>query len=302
MHSAELAIDTTIAETKPKLRLGRTIRRHIMGFAGLFILLSLVVVAFVGPYVVPYSPESQKYDNLASPSLEHPFGTDRLGRDVMTRAIYGTRVSLQVGIAAVIIGVIGGSLLGVISAYFGGSVDYLLQRLVEVVMSFPPLVLLILIAAAIQAQVGASIWTVAVILGVLAIPLMSRVVRSIVLSEKEQPYIEAARSLGATNWRLLFLHVFPSVFPLAGILAALSLGGMILAEAGLSFLGLGVPPPTPSLGADMGGSARDYFTAAPWLAIFPGLILSFIILGATMISEAVRDVVDPFARQGGVGK
>jgi len=162
-------------------------------------------------------------------------------------------------------------------------------------MSFPALILLIILSAAL----GPSIRNVILILGIAAIPIMSRLVRSIVLSEKQQPYIEAARSLGASNRRILFMHVLPSTLPLVGILASLSLGFMILAEAALSFLGLGVPVPNPSWGADMSGNARDYFQQAPWLAIFPGLAISLTILGANLVGEAVRDIIDPFAQSWG---
>ena len=263
-----------------------------MGVMGIAILAFLGLVAAVGPYVVPNDPYSQDAPSLERPSLEHPFGTDKLGRDVLARVVYGSRISLGIGFAAVAIGVIGGSLVGVASAYFGGAVDYIFQRLVETVLAFPLLVLLLIIVAA----VGQSIQNVILIMGIVFVPIMARVVRSIVFSEKELPYVEAARAAGATNTRILFVHLFPSVIPLAGILASLTLGGMIVAEASLSFLGLGVPPPNPSWGADLSGNARDYFQYAPWLAIFPGLALSLTILGANLLAEAVRDVVDPFAR------
>jgi peptide/nickel transport system permease protein len=269
-----------------------------MGLTGAAILVFLVLVAAVGPYLTPHDPYSQDADALERPSLEHPFGTDKLGRDVLARVVYGSRISLGIGFAAVSIGVLGGTLLGVASAYFGGAIDYLSQRIVEVILAFPLLVLLLVIAAA----VGPSIKNVIFIMGIVMIPTMSRVVRSIVYPEKEQPYIEAARSLGATNARILFIHVLPSVIPLAAILASLTLGGMILAEASLSFLGMGVPPPNPSWGADMSGNARDYFQHAPWLAIFPGLALSLTILGANLLAESVRDIVDPFAKQAGPGR
>jgi peptide/nickel transport system permease protein len=207
--------------------------------------------------------------------------------------VYGARISLGIGFAAVAIGVLGGALLGVVSGYFSGSLDYLMQRMIEVVMAFPLLVLLLIMVAA----VGASVQNVTLIIGIVMVPIMSRIVRAIVLAEKELPYIDAARSLGATDLRIVFLHLLPSVFPLLGILASIALGGAIMAEAALSFLGLGVPPPNPAWGSDMSGNARDYFQAAPWLAIFPGLALSLTILGANLLAEAVRDVVDPF-RQG----
>jgi peptide/nickel transport system permease protein len=298
VREAELTLEGA-PETRPHRVGWRTLaRRHMMGVAGAAILVFLAAVAVAGPYLVPYNPYSQNSASFLRPSLEHPFGTDKLGRDVLARVVYGSRTSLGIGFAAVSIGVLGGTLLGVASAYFGGAIDYVSQRIVEVILAFPLLVLLLVIAAA----VGPSIKNVIFIMGIVMIPIMSRVVRSIVYSEKEQPYIEAARSLGASNARILFIHLLPSVIPLAAILASLTLGGMILAEASLSFLGMGVPPPNPSWGADMSGNARDYFQHAPWLAIFPGVALSLTILGANLLAESVRDIVDPFAKQWGPGR
>jgi len=294
MRSEAMALETA-AEIRPHIALMTRVRRRLMGVMGAAILGFLILTAVIGPFVVPYDPQSIEFSAFQKPSLEHPFGTDKLGRDVFARVIYGARISLGIGIAATAIASIGGTLVGVVSAYFGGWVDYVIQRGVEVVMSFPALILLIILAAAL----GASIRNVILILGVGAIPIMSRLVRSIVLSEKEQPYIEAARSLGASNTRILVMHVLPSTLPLAGILASLSLGMMVLAEAALSFLGLGVPVPNPSWGADMSGNARDYFQQAPWLAIFPGLAISLTILGANLVGEAVRDIIDPFAQSWG---
>jgi len=268
------------------------LRRHLMGVVGVAILAILVLVALAAPAIAPSGPLFQDAAALERPSLSHPFGTDLLGRDVFSRVVYGARISLGIGFAAVSIGVVIGSLIGVVSGYFGGWVDYLLQRLVEVILAFPLLILLLVIAAA----VGASVQNVIIVIGVVMAPYMSRIVRSVVLAEKEQAYIEAARSLGASDLRILLRHLLPSVVPLAGILASIALGGVIMAEAGLSFLGLGVPPPNPSWGADLSGNARDYFQHAPWLAIFPGLALSLTILGANLLAEAVRDVVDPFGR------
>jgi peptide/nickel transport system permease protein len=268
------------------------LRRHLMGVTGVAILVFLGLAALAAPLITPSTPLAQDAPALERPSLSHPFGTDLLGRDVFTRVVHGARISLGIGFAAVIIGVVGGSLIGVVSGYFGGSVDYIMQRLVEVILAFPLLSLLLVIVAA----VGASVQNVILVIGIVMAPFMSRIVRAIVLAEKELPYIEAARSLGASDTRILFRHLLPSVFPLAGILASIALGGVIMAEAGLSFLGLGVPPPNPSWGTDLSGNARDYFQQAPWLAIFPGLALSLTILGANLLAEAVRDVVDPFGQ------
>jgi peptide/nickel transport system permease protein len=285
-----------VLETLPERRRWRphlVLRRHLIGVVGAGILLFLGLVALAAPVIAPYDPLSQDADALQRPSLSHPFGTDRLGRDVFSRVVYGARISLGIGFTAVSIGVLGGAIIGVVSAYFSGSLDYLVQRLIEVIMAFPLLILLLVIAAAF----GSSVRNVTLIVGVAMVPIMARIVRAIVLAEKELPYIDAARSLGATDRRIVFIHLLPSVFPLLGILASIALGGAIMAEAALSFLGLGVPPPNPAWGSDMSGNARDYFQAAPWLAIFPGLALSLTILGANLLAEAVRDVVDPF-RQG----
>jgi peptide/nickel transport system permease protein len=284
-----------ILETLPERRRWRPrliVRRHLIGVVGVTILVFLGLVALAAPIIAPSDPTSQDAPALERPSFSHLFGTDRLGRDVFSRVVYGARISLGIGFAAVAIGVLGGALVGVVSGYFSGSVDYLVQRLIEVIMAFPLLVLLLIIVAA----VGTSVRNVILIVGVGMIPWMSLIVRAIVLAEKELPYIDATRSLGASDARIVFLHLLPSVFPLLGILASIALGGAIMAEAALSFLGLGVPPPNPAWGSDLSGSARDYFQQAPWLAIFPGLALSVTILGANLLAEAVRDVVDPFGR------
>ena len=291
MAEAGLLLDTLPERRRWRPRL--VLRRHLVGVIGVALLVLLGLVAIAAPVIAPYDPLSQDAPALERPSLSHPFGTDRLGRDVFSRVVYGARISLGIGFAAVSIGVLGGALLGVVSGYFSGWLDYLMQRLIEVIMAFPLLVLLLIMVAA----AGASVRNVILIIGVVMVPIMSRIVRAIVLAEKELPYIDAARSLGATDLRIVFLHLLPSVFPLLGILASIALGGAIMAEAALSFLGLGVPPPNPAWGSDMSGNARDYFQAAPWLAIFPGLALSLTILGANLLAEAVRDVVDPF-RQG----
>jgi peptide/nickel transport system permease protein len=288
MAEAHLALDVLPARRRRPARI--ILRRHLMGATGVALLVLLGLVALAAPLIAPSDPLAQDAPALERPSPSHPFGTDLLGRDVFSRVVHGARISLGIGFAAVAIGVVGGCLIGVVSGYFGGWVDYLMQRLVEVILAFPLLVLLLVIVG----SVGVSIRNVILIIGVVMAPFMSRIVRSIVLGEKELPYIEAERSLGASHMRILFRHLLPAVFPLAAILASIALGGVIMTEAGLSFLGLGVPPPNPSWGADLSGSARDYFQHAPWLAIFPGLALSLTILAANLLAEAVRDVVDPF--------
>lgn len=290
MAEAQLTLDALPERRRWRLRV--IFRRHLMGVTGVALLLVLGVVAIAAPLIAPSGPLDQTAPALESPTLSHPFGTDLLGRDVFSRVIYGARISLGIGFTAVMIGVLAGCLLGVVSGYFGGSVDYVMQRMVEVVLAFPLLILLLVIVAA----VGASVQNVILVIGLVMAPFMSRIVRAIILAEKELPYIEAARAIGASDRRILFRHLLPSVIPLAMILASIALGGAIMAEAGLSFLGLGVPPPNPSWGADLSGNARTYFQQAWWLAVFPGLALSLTILGANLLAEAVRDVVDPFGQ------
>jgi peptide/nickel transport system permease protein len=295
MRSAAMTLDAGV-EIKPRhIGITTRLRRRIMGVTGVAILLFLGLTAIFGPFLVPYDPQSIEFAQFLRPSLTHPFGTDLLGRDVFARVIYGARISLGIGLTATLMASIGGTLVGVLSAYFGGWLDYLVQRMVEVVMCLPALILLIVLASVL----GPSIRNVILILGIGAIPIMSRVVRSIVISEKEQPYIEAARSLGASNARILFIHVLPSALPLAGILASLSLGAFILAEAALSFLGLGVPPPTPTWGGDLGGDSRSFFRTAPWMAIFPGAAISLTVLSFNMLGDAIRDIFDPRLRGAG---
>lgn len=289
---AEAQLTMEVLPERRRWRPRVILRRHLMGVTGVALLLILGVVAIAAPLIAPTGPLDQSAPALESPTLSHPFGTDLLGRDVFSRVIYGARISLGIGFAAVAIGVVAGCLLGVVSGYFGGSVDYVMQRMVEVVLAFPLLILLLVIVAA----VGASVQNVILVIGLVMAPFMSRIVRAIILAEKELPYIEAAKAIGASDGRILFHHLLPSVIPLALILASIALGGAIMAEAGLSFLGLGVPPPNPSWGADLSGNARTYFQQAWWLAVFPGLALSLTILGANLLAEAVRDVVDPFGQ------
>lgn len=304
MAESELAIGmkgTAAAEPRHQgVSLWRRVRRRGIAVVGVILLVSVGLTAAVGPYFLPYGPVAQPQESASfeGPSPDHPFGTDKLGRDVLARVVHGARVSLGIGFAAVVIGVAAGTLLGVVSAYYGGSIDYLLQRLVEVTLAFPAIVALIVMAAA----VGSSTRNIILILAVYSTPGLARIVRSIVVAEREQPYIEAARSLGASNSRILFRHLVPSTFPLAGILASLLLGTMILAEASLSFLGLGVQEPNASWGADM-NRAREYLSSGFWwLAVFPGVALSLTILSANLIADAVRDIVDPFSKQWAAGR
>jgi peptide/nickel transport system permease protein len=285
----EAVEESPVAQRRPLLR---RLGRHKMGLAGLAILACLVLVALAAPAIAPYHPNEQTDQQLAPPTLSHPFGTDHLGRDVFSRVVFGARISLGVAFTSVAIGVSGAVFLGLVCGYMGGWVDYALQRIAEVFMAFPLFILLIIVAAAL----GPSIRNVILILGIAIVPPLSRLFRAVVLGQRDQQYVEAARCIGASEVRVMVRHVLPGLLPLALVMASMLVGFMVLAEAALSFLGLGVPPPNPAWGADLSGSARQYFREAPWIAIFPGLGLTLTVTASTMLGEAVRDVADPRLR------
>jgi peptide/nickel transport system permease protein len=259
-------------------------------------------------------------DKLSGPSLTHPFGTDRLGRDVLSRTIFGARISLLIGLVAILFGVTVGSFFGVLSGYFGRIVDSIIQRSVDVLLAFPALVLLLAIVAVIGDEdsrvrqfltdytpipqgtfLGVpnflDVFVISLAIGLAVIASVARVVRGAVLSIKENVYIEAARALGASDARIMWRHIFPNVVALVVILGSITLPIAILAEAALSFLGLGVSDPTPSWGLDMTGQNREGALSGYWWPVFfPGLALSLVVLGFNMVGDAFRDITDPRLR------
>jgi ABC-type dipeptide/oligopeptide/nickel transport system permease subunit len=271
----------------------RFIRRKPLGAFGGSVMLILVLTAIFAPVLAPRGPYVQDRSTvLASPGPGHWFGGDNVGRDVYSRVVYGARISVTVGIVAVGIGMIGGTLIGLVSAYWGRWVDMLTQRCMDAVMAFPSLVL----ALAVVALLGPSIRNVMLAIGFVFIPAESRVVRGAVLTLKQNQYVEAARACGATDWRVIGRHILPNVVPVLIVLASIRLGGAILTEASLSFLGLGTPPPTPSWGQMLSQQGRLYFETAPWMALFPGIAISLSVLGINLFGDALRDVLDPRLR------
>ena len=268
---------------------------------------------------------STRIDKLAEPSAKYLFGTDRLGRDVLSRTIFGARISLMIGFVAIAMGVTIGTFFGVLSGYFGGFIDMLIQRFVDMLLAFPAVVLLLALIAVIGDEDSAvrqfladntpipqgsflgipvflDIFVVALVIGIAVAVGTARIVRGAVLSLKENVYIDAARAMGASNARIMLKHIFPNVAALVVVLASVFLPIAILAEAAISFLGVGVPDPTPSWGADLTGPNReDALDGFWWPVFFPGLALSFIVLGFNLLGDAFRDISDPRLRGGGGG-
>jgi peptide/nickel transport system permease protein len=252
------------------------------------------LIAIFAPQLAPYSPlETDYLATQAPPSPVHLLGTDHLGRDVLSRIIFGTRVTLAVSLASVGLGVLLGMIWGIASGYSGQRFDMISQRLVEVLMSFPTLILAMLL----MVSLGAGLTTVVIAIGISQVPLATRITRSVVLATKETSYVEAARCIGASPGRIMTQHIaLQCVAPLL-VIATVNLGAAIFAEASLSFLGVGVPPPTPSWGNMLGGVLAQSFDPPWWLVVFPGLAIAATIMAANLFGDGLRDVMDPRTRQ-----
>ena len=269
-----------------------------LGAVGGFIVLALVVTALLAPVLSPYDPRQiiREADHRVpvhvAPGLSYPMGTDHVGRDILSRIVYGARISLYVGLGAVLIGVTGWFAVGMASAYAGRGVDLVVQRLVDAMQAVPGLIIVL----AIMAVLGSSLNNVviAIVIGMLA-PVV-RTVRSQVLSVKEMEYVAAARAIGAPAWRIIARHILPNCLAIYLILATYYLGFAIILEASLSFLGVGVPPDVPSWGGMLTAAAQGHITKAPWAGIFPGLAIFIVVLGFNLLGDALRDVLEPRLR------
>ena len=274
------------------------VRRKPLGAVSALILCGLVVVAILAPVLAPYDPYKFNLNErglpirLQPPNAKFLCGTDPLGRDVLSRIVYGSRVSLIVGFASVAIGTLLGTLLGLVSGYWEGGVDHVLQRAVDTIMALLGIVL----ALAVVSVLGQSLTNIILVIGLVIAPGAARVVRGTVLSIKQNTFIDAAYAAGATPWRIVLRHILPNAFAPILIIASVWLGNAIVIEAALSFLGLGTPPPTPTWGGMLSGEGRRNLETAPYLAIFPGLAISIVVLAFNMLGDALRDLLDPRLR------
>ena len=276
----------------------RTFRNHLvffitkkpLGAFGAAVAILLVVTAVFAPAIAMHDPYETVVANIyAAPLTENFFGADRLGRDVYSRLIYGARISLYVGILSSFIGCTIGMAVGVASVRFGGVTDLIVQRFIDAMIAFPTLIL----AIAIMAALGGSLNNVVIALSIVYIPSTARIMRAQFLAINEMDYILAGRAVGAGDWRIMWKHMIPNAFALYLVIVTFHLGGAIIAEASLSFLGVGVPIDVPSWGGMLSGAASQYVALAPWLAVFPGVAIALVVFSWNVLGDALRDVLDP---------
>lgn len=270
--------------------IGRFARRKPLGALGAVIIVLLCVVALLARFIAPYDPIKTDYVHLLQPpQFDHWMGTDSFGRDILSRVIYGAQTAMLIGFSTSLIGSLVGLFLGVISAYFGGNVDLLLQRVMDVLLSFP----IIILALTVVAVLGTGSFNLVVAISIPMIPRVARVVRASALAVRSTLYVEAAVALGARHGRIILQHMLPNVLAPFLIMLTSLLGQAILLEASLSFIGLGVAEPTPAWGLMLRGAAIDFAERAPWMAIFPGLAISVAVFSFNIFGDSLRDELDP---------
>jgi len=275
----------------------RLIKEKPLGTVGAILTLIMLFVGIFANFLAPYGlNEIHPIDFLSAPSQKYLLGTDNLGRDMLSRVIFGARISVIVGLAASTLSTVVSVVIGILTGYLGGKFDLFTQRFVDAFMCFPGLVFLI----AISSIVGPGLWQVVICLGLLYGIGGSRIVRGAVIGIKENVYVEAAKAIGCPQRKILTMHILPNIMAPIIILFTTRVPAMILSESGLSFLGLGIPPPAPSWGGMLSGAGRAYMFKAPWMAIWPGLALCIVVYGVNMFGDAIRDILDPRLR-GGLG-
>jgi peptide/nickel transport system permease protein len=283
--------DDDSAETPTARAMRRLLRRKGAVF-GIFVIAFLVALALFAPLISPYDPSLQTWTAVRqAPSALHWFGTDDVGRDVLTRVIYGARASLLAGIISVAIAVLIGVPVGLISGYVGGFVDALFGRITDAMLACPFLIL----AIALAAFLGPSLGNAMIAIGITTTPIFVRLTRAQVMAVKVEDYVEAARAVGNPHWRIALVHILPNILPALLVQATLSLAAAIIAEAALSFLGLGQQPPAPSWGS-MLNAAQRFLVSAPWMAVWPGLAIFLAVLSFNLVGDGLRDALDPRSR------
>lgn len=276
-------------------RMLQLVRRQPLGAVGALVVLLLVVTAVLAPQLAPHGAKDAQFAAYQPPGSEFPMGTDQLGRDQLSRVIWGARLSLYVGLVSVAIGVTIGGVWGVVTGYLGGRIDSVSQRIIDVLMALPPIIL----ALSLMAALGQSVNNVIISLTVLLVPTAARTLRSQTLSVKESAFVEAARASGCREWRVIFLHVAPNTLATYIVLFTVNIAYAIVVEASLSFLGLGAPPDEPSWGSMLTAGTQS-LEAAPWMIFFPGIAISLTVFGLNLFGDAIRDLTDPRLR-GGLG-
>ena len=289
MTDTTQTMDASVGKSSRWGRELKKIRSNKMLMIGGVIVLIFIIMVIVGPEATGYDHSKMSIrERFQGPSPAHWMGTDNFGRDTFARIIHGARVSFLVGVLSVSIGLVAGMLIGAIAGFTGGFLDNLLMRITDALLAFPPL----LLAVGLVAAIGPSIETVSVIIGIIYIPRFARIMRGAVLSEKSKEYVEAARAIGQDPWRILVMHIGPATLSPIIVLATIVFALAVIIEASLSFLGLGVPPPTPSWGG-MLSESRAFMSKSIWMAIFPGLIISMAVLGLNLLGDGLRDYLDP---------
>ena len=267
------------------------IKKTPIGFIGALFVIFLLFIAILAPYLTPYDPVSQDYQRFQSPNINHWLGTDSLGRDICSRIIQGTRVSMFVGLLAVTIALFLGTNLGIISGYYGGKIDTVLMRFIDILLAFPGLVLAMLISG----LLGPSLVNAMIAVGIILTPSFARVSRGSVLTVKNEPYIASAKTIGCSNLYIILKYILPNIMVPLSVLFSISLSIAILAESALSFLGLGIQPPAPSWGG-MLHQGRQFMEIAPWVAVFPGLAIMIAVLSFNFLGDGLRYRLDPKLR------
>jgi peptide/nickel transport system permease protein len=270
-----------------------TFRRNTLAVIGGLLVLGVFVLAICAPWISPHDPARIDVKSiLLGPSMQHPFGTDELGRDVLSRMIYGSRVSLEVGFVAIGIATLIGIIIGAISGYYGGFIDAVFMRFVDIMLSIPTIFLVLAVIAILEP----NIINIMIVIGLTSWMEPARLVRAEFISVKEREFVTAARALGATDGRIIFRHILPNGLSPILVSATMGVGGAILVESALSFLGIGVQPPTPSWGSLL-SSGKDNIEIAWWLSAFPGLAILVTVLGYNLLGEGIRDALDPRQRE-----